>query len=200
MIQILRTGLISISIIVLFAFFNTVNIERWIIMNGCTLTVSGSTNINRFTCEVTENAAPDTINHFNYDAVKKYYPISGSLSIDVTGFNCHNPLMTSDLRKTLKYKEYPKLKIRFISLSHLPDIRKPKDKISGQVDIELSGVIKRVEVEYDFQNVRTNEIKVVGTKQILFSDFNLTPPRKLGGMIKTNNELIITFNLILKSI
>ena len=170
------------------------------ITSGCTLSVSGSTNINSFVCEVTQSAPADTINHYNYDPVRKYYPISGLMFIDLAGFNCHNPMMTSDLRKTLKYKEYPKLVINFISLQKLPDPKNKKEKITGLVDIELSGVKKRFNIEYEFQLSKSNELQVVGTKQILFSDFNLIPPRKLGGMIKTNNELMITFNITMKSI
>ena len=184
----------------LFSFFNTVKVEKWVITSGCTLSVSGSTNINKFVCDVTQTANADTICHYNYDNVKKYYPVSGLLYIDVSGFNCHNPMMTSDLRKTLKYKEYPKLIMNFISLQKLPDHKNIKEKISGLVDIELSGVKKRFIIDYEFQSAKSNEIIVVGTKQILFSDFNLIPPRKLGGMIKTNNELMITFSISMKSI
>ena len=200
MIHYFRVVISGFLIVLLFTFFNTIKVEKWVITSGCTLSVSGSTNINSFVCEVTQSAAADTINHYNYDPVKKYYPISGMMFIDVTGFNCHNPMMTSDLRKTLKYKEYPKLIINFISLQKLPDLKNKKDKITGLVDIELSGVKKRFNIEYEFQLAKANEIQVIGSKQILFSDFNLIPPRKLGGMIKTNNELMITFNISMKSI
>lgn len=200
MIHLFKQILIAITIIALFAFFNPVKVEKWIIVNGCTLSVSGSTNINKFVCEVVQSASADTINHYNYDAARKYFPLSGMMYIDVTGFNCHNPVMTADLRKTLKYKEFPRLKVNFISLQKLPDPKNKKEKITGLVDIELSGVRKRFEIDYEFRGTPLNEIQVVGTKQILFSDFNLIPPRKLGGMIKTNNELFITFDITLKSI
>ena len=200
MIHFIKSVLLAFILVTSFAFFNTIKVEKWVIVNGCTLSVGGSTNINKFVCEVVQSAAADTINHYSYDASKKYYPLVGQLFIDVTGFNCHNPMMTSDLRKTLKYKEYPKLKINFISLQKLPDPRNKKEKITGLVDIELSGVKKRFEIDYEFRGTPLNEIQVVGTKQILFSDFNLIPPRKLGGMIKTNNELFITFDITIKSI
>ena len=200
MIHYFRIVISGFLIVLLFTFFSTIKVEKWIITSGCTLSVSGSTNINSFVCEVTQSAAADTINHYSFDHVKKYIPLSGMLYIDVTGFNCHNPMMTSDLRKTLKYKEYPKLIINFISLQKLPDLKNNKEQITGLVDIELSGVKKRFNIEYEFQFSKANEIQVIGMKQILFSDFNLTPPRKLGGMIKTNNELNITFNISMKSI
>jgi hypothetical protein len=43
-----------------------------------------------------------------------------------------------------------------------------------------------------------NVINLVGTRKVNFSDFNLVPPRKIGGMIQTNNELDVEFNLRLK--
>ena len=200
MIQFLKTYIICFLIVILFAFFNTVKVEKWVITSGCTLSVSGSTNINSFVCEVNQSAAADTICHYNYDAGRKLYPLSGMMHIDIAGFDCHNPMMTSDLRKTLKYKEYPRLVINYLSLQRLPDPKNKNEKIEGLVDIELSGVKKRINIEYVFQSSKLNEIQVVGTKQILFSDFNLIPPRKLGGMIKTNNELMIKFSITMKSI
>ena len=200
MINFIKRTLLLLGLLLFFTFFNTIKVEKWVVVNGCTLSVSGSTNINKFVCEVIQIAAVDTICHYNYNASKKYYPLSGLLFIDVSGFNCHNPMMTSDLRKTLKYKEYPRLKISFISLQKLPDSKNRREKIKGLVDIELSGVKKRFEIDYEFKGASLNEIQVVGTKQILFSDFNLVPPRKLGGMIKTNNELFISFDITIKPI
>ena len=87
MIHYFRVVISGFLLVLLFTFFNSIKVEKWVITSGCTLSVSGSTNINSFVCEVTQSAAADTINHYNYDPVKKYYPISGMIFIDVTGFN-----------------------------------------------------------------------------------------------------------------
>jgi hypothetical protein len=43
-------------------------------------------------------------------------------------------------------------------------------------------------------------IHLLGVRDLNFSDFNLIPPRKLGGMIRTDDKLRVTFQLKMKAI
>ena len=175
-------------------------LAKWVVMKGGSLKVQGSTNINNFTCEISNYSKPDTITVFKNRSDKEAISISGNLNLDIKGFDCFNPVMTADLRKTLKSKEHPYLKIRFLNLSRLPNLSLKQDFIKGGVDIELAGVKKRFEVNYKFATGGNNTILLIGDRDITFSDFNLSPPRKIGGMIKTNDELSVRFQLTLKVI
>ena len=115
--------------------------------------------------------------------------------LDVQSFDCHNAIMTKDLRKTLKEKEFPKVTIRFISLSKYPNAGGQQEDIKGSVAISLAGVSKQVEVDYRFIKTGIKTLTLIGTKAVNFSDFEIIPPRKLGGMIKTNNTLDVEFVL-----
>ena len=168
---------------------------KWVVQAGGLLKVNGSTNINKFTCRIINYNTPDTLTILRTKDIS--LPISGSISLDIATFNCGNLIMTNDLRKTLKYKEFPKLTINFISLSKLPDPTKPSAEITGWVDIELAGVKKRILVNYSFTAFTKDNFRLTGKKDVNFSDFNLVPPRKLGGMIKTNERLDIAFELTL---
>jgi hypothetical protein len=106
--------------------------------------------------------------------------------------------MTRDLQKTLKAKTFPKLIIRFISLNRYPRFNNQTDAISGVVTIELAGVTKQYEVDYKFVSDGAQFLTLIGTRRVNFSDFNLIPPRKMGGMIQTFNELNVEFNLKMK--
>lgn len=189
--------------LILFSAFNSQmnkpQITKWVIMKGGSLRVDGSTNVNKFTCLIANYANPDTLYLYKY-ANKETFPISGSLILDVRNFDCHHPIMTSDLRKTLKAKEFPKLTIRFINLNRYPDLDLKPDLIKGIVAIELAGVTRRLEVDYKFLSGGEKVVNLIGTRQINFSDFNIIPPRKIGGMIQTNNELNVVFNLRMKVI
>jgi hypothetical protein len=110
-------------------------------------------------------------------------------------FDCHNPIMTKDLRKTLKADRFPSLTIRFISLDKYPNLLEKENLINGAVAISLAGVTKRFNLQYRCLPSGANTIKLIGSKQLNFSDFNIVPPRKLGGMIKTNDELKVEFIL-----
>ena len=126
--------------------------------------------------------------------------MNGKIDLDIFGFDCHNPMMTLDLRKTLKAKEYPTMKIYFISLNKIPELKPAPEPIKGWVSIELSGVTKKYEVSYKFSMDNQKVIHLIGDRSVNFSDFNITPPRKLGGIIRANDNLDVEFSLELKAI
>jgi hypothetical protein len=175
-------------------------LAKWVISKGCSLQVNGSTNVNTFCCGITDYCNPDTIVVYKNPDKELVLPVTGQLNLNVTGFDCHNVFMTKDLRKTLKAGDFPIMSIRFLSLSKLPDFRLPGDVITGLVDIDLAGVTKRFEMSYKFSMDDQKVIHLAGSRIINFSDFNLVPPRKLGGMIRTNDRLNVGFHLNLKTI
>lgn len=169
---------------------------KWVINKACYLKVEGSTNVSKFSCTIPDYIKPDTLTFYKGKG-NEPLKVSGSIMPDVQGFDCHNQMMTKDLRKTLKAKDFPKLIIKFISLSKYPDLNKT-EKVKGLVTIELAGITKRFDVDYQFISNSDNHITWIGKRQVLFSDFNIVPPRKIGGMIQTNNEIQVVFNLHVK--
>lgn len=107
-------------------------------------------------------------------------------------------MMTGDLRKTLKAKEFPHMTIRLISLSRFPENRLKAYPIDGIVSIELAGVTKNFNVAYLVLPSAKNNLVLKGVREIKFSDFNIVPPSKIGGMIQTSDKLIAEFNIALQ--
>lgn len=167
-------------------------IARWVITKGCSLKVDGSTTVNKFSCVIPEYARPDTLS-FHKGASSIIF--SGCIKLDVNHFDCHNRIMTKDLRKTLKSKKFPKLSIYFLSLSRYPINGKNNGIIKGAVNIELAGITKRYDVDYRFIKHGTDSLTMVGTRKVNFSDFNIVPPKKIGGLVKTHNKLNVEFIL-----
>lgn len=175
---------------------------KWVIDKGSSLRVDGSTNINRFSCEIADYCNPDTIVlNAGPDAGKQQgVTLTGTINLAVSAFDCHNSIMTAELRKTIKAASFPRLSIRFLSMSRLPDPKLLRDTLMGMVDIELAGVSKRLEIHYTTSSPDRNTIRVTGNQQMKFTDFGLVPPRKLGGMIHTSDRVDIEFHLNMKAI
>jgi len=167
---------------------------KWVITKGCSLKVVGSTNVNQFSCVIANYYKPDTLTFYK-EPTAEPTRITGTLKLEVQNFDCQNPVMTANLRSTLKAKEYPYLIIRFISLSRYPANDTQHGALKGVVSIQLAGITKRYEVDYRLIPNGTSALTLVGTRQVNFSDFNIIPPRKIGGMIQTNNELDVQFSL-----
>jgi hypothetical protein len=179
---------------------NSSRLAVWVITKGGSLKVNGSTNVNDFCCEITGYSNPDTIVVYKNAGQDLILPVTGVMTLAVSGFDCHNSFMTKDLRKTLKEPDYPKMFIRFLTLNREPDFRFPGCPVTGLVDIELAGVTRRYEMNYSFTMDNQKTIHLTGSRAVNFSDFNLIPPRKLGGMIRTKERLDVSFQLNMKVI
>ena len=103
--------------------------------------------------------------------------------------------MTRDLRKTLKAKQYPNLHIRFLSLSKLPVLGSEPIAITGRVEIEIAGTKKLYTINYQISADADKVIHLLGSQDMAFSDFGLKPPHKLGGIVKTRDQLTVAFHL-----
>jgi hypothetical protein len=196
----MRVHLVVIALLLVNPVFNLPDAKvTWVIMQGSSLTVNGSTNINTFQCDIANYDLPDTVTCFKLQQRGAVLPMTGKLNLSIDAFDCHNKMMTSDLRKTLKAKDFPILSVRFITINSFPDFKNPI-KITGIVDIGLAGVSKKFEINYYFTADDKQQVHLKGDQKIYFSDFNLNPPSKLGGMIKAKDELLVVFKLNLKPI
>jgi len=193
----IRFKLLLILTVVLLSGFsgyhNKPYLSRWVINKGCSLKVGGSTNVNKFSCVIADYNRPDTLTFYT-DKKSGPLKIHGEMKLDVQNFDCHNPVMTSDLRKTLKAKTFPKLTIRFITISRYPGSQE-ENSVKGVVSIELAGVMKKFDVDYRYIPGHSGTAILIGTQKVNFTDFDLVPPRKIGGMIQTDNELNVEFNI-----
>jgi len=176
-------------------------LAKWVIQKGGSLKVDGSTNVNQFTCDINNYSTPDTlILYRNANPKDVALPFHGDINLDILKFDCHNPMMTNDLRKTLKAKEFPVMVIQFLSLSKMPELKSEQENITGLVDIQLAGTTKRYDVRYTLNIDEQKQVHLVGNRSVTFSDFNLKPPRRLGGMIQAKDKLDVEFKLTLKQI
>lgn len=186
-----------------FSMKNTVNNRdetiKWVVSQNSSLSVSGSTNINTFSCIIPSYDQVDTLtaSKNNNDGV---VILSGVIDLSINSFDCHNSGMTKQLEKTLNEKQFPLLRIRFLSLNTLPVMSSIPQAVKGVVDIEIAGVNKRFEINYRISTDEDKVIHLLGSRDLNFSDFKLIPPRKLGGMIQTKDLLTVEFHLKMKTI
>jgi hypothetical protein len=189
----------KLLLIVLLASFcwppHTVVKEKWLIEKESNLYFEGRTNINNFHCGITSYLRPDTLCFCREDNSKNILTVKGGLSIDVNCLECRQPYMNKDLRKTLKASEWPLMKISLLSIGNFTGEVK---NISGKVAITLAGVTRTLDVDYIVQPVDNNNLRLYGRQRVLFADFKLTPPRKMAGLVKVEQQIDVNFMLALR--
>ena len=173
--------------------------QTWVVEKNSSLVIEGSSNINEFTCDVKQYLNHDTLVFFTDDKMKRLIFQRSAMSIDVSQFDCHQKFITSDLRKTLKYQQYPNMKIHFISMDDPASVL-PGQHVTGILDIELAGVARRMDIKYTVKNQAGNFIQLTGSRQLHFSDFKLEPPQKMAGLIKINQDIKVNVQLLFRKI
>ena len=174
---------------------HAVIVDKWIIEKSSNLCIEGRSNISSFRCDVTEYLQPDTLLFRRDELHQQLLSVTGGIVIDVNRFDCHQKYISNDLRKTLKAKECPLLKIDLLSIGNFLAGNK---NVKGLVTITLAGVTKKMEIDYALQNSNDGNIHLCGGRQVLFSDFGLVPPSKLAGLIKVEEQINVKFLLILR--
>jgi hypothetical protein len=174
---------------------------KWVVQHSSSLCVEGKSNVNKFSCEITDYCKFDTISFFksNHKKDDNYYIMNGCMKLDITSFNCHDILITRDFRKTLKSKENPMMTIHFEQIEKFEP--SPNSQVvKGIIKIRLANVIKEYEIDYVVLHSPGNKIiHLIGNKKMNLSDFGLKPVSKMGGLIKVDDQLKVNFFLVLGS-
>lgn len=171
-----------------------------LLTNQSSLTIYGSSNINKFKCKLNQDFERDSLQVLIEKKSDTIYCKNAELLFEVNKFHCGHEAINKDFRQTLRSKEYPTISLS-VDQIYLPDgtmLLNQRDKIKANISIKLAGVIKDYNIEFDDVEINGDNLSIVGSQQILMSEFNIDPPEALFGLIKTNNELSINFEFALK--
>ncbi|MPS72984.1 MAG: YceI family protein [Chryseobacterium sp.] len=142
--------------------------------------INGSTNVNKFQCVNNKFKNDGGVYTFS----EKNLP---NIVLKVADFDCGNRMMTKDFQKILNAEKYPNMTIKFINFV------KNHEGFNAIVEVKMMNQSKRYNIEFDIENN-----KLIGRKNVKFSDFNITPPKKMGGMIVVKDDLDLIFSLATK--
>ena len=142
--------------------------------------INGWTNVNTFKCS-----------NVDFKNAISLYSFSGNqlpnVNLNVQDFDCKNKMMTADFRKTLNSSKFPNLNIKFLEFK-----KSSSSRFLAVVEVKMMNVSKKYTIEFSEYNK-----SLVGNKRLRFSDFNIVPPKKMGGMVYVKDELDLFFSLMI---
>ncbi|MGN8224128.1 YceI family protein [Gracilimonas sp. BCB1] len=170
--------------------------EKARLSNESKLSINGKSNVNDFKCESEHELQQDSLGfsyHFEADTIN----VDGvSLFLEISRFDCGKKAINRDFRSTLKYKEHPFIQITLNELI-LENEENPVPK-SANVTITIAGVERNYEVPLDAFSSTEEAVQVGGNKILYMTDFGLTPPSPLFGLVQVSDELDIVFELVIR--
>lgn len=142
--------------------------------------LTGKTNINTFKCLNTKIKKSEPISIASVCSTAK--PL---VTIPIVSFDCGSKIINREFQKTLQSTRYPFITIKFISVEPIA-----KNRYSGWLEVKMMNNTKRYSVDFT-----QNGNQLTGKKDVRFSDFHIIPPRSMGGMLVTHDQMDLFFNL-----
>ncbi|HCD52754.1 MAG TPA: hypothetical protein DEQ34_09925 [Balneolaceae bacterium] len=164
-----------------------------IILESGKLKINGTSNVNDFECVYDEEIEEDETKHY-VDVQEATYEISGDeLILEVDSFDCGKKVINRDFRKTLKSDKYPNINVELVKVFRVDGAPSQAD-----VAITIAEVTNTYRVTLHDVSIEEESAVIGGTQIVKMTDFALTPPTALFGLIKVNDELEINFTLRIK--
>jgi polyisoprenoid-binding protein YceI len=122
------------------------------------------------------------------------------LRIPIATLRCGNRQMERDMNRALKAAEHPAIEFRFKELRG--DVRRDlaartwRAQVVGEIN--LAGERREIVVDVLAERVGRDRFRLRAAMPLRMTDFGITPPTALLGMIKAKNELVVRFDLLME--
>lgn len=153
------------------------------------LYIKGTSNINTFTCvyDAATLSRKVPVRFTQENSTLHFRNVH--MQLKNTGFNCGNRGINNDFHELLQTHKYPNIHFELLR------IVKYRNSIDAFVVLEIAGIKKQYKVP-----VKTNGelAPLEGVLCLNITDFGLTPPRKMMGMIVVREDIEIVFGFDLQ--
>ncbi|MCC9165835.1 YceI family protein [Pontibacter harenae] len=159
--------------------------SEFVVVRGEKVRVQANTSIGSINCTYSSAGKRDTL--FLNKAILKQDRLS--IAIPVKKFSCGNILLNKDFQHTLNAQNHPFVQVDVLELN------KHKNTITGTLLLMLAGKSKVLK-DVSFYVITNSKAQTLATDLCLsFTDFELATPKKMGGMVKVDDDLQISVEL-----
>lgn len=152
------------------------------------LTITGDTNIKDFTC-VFDTSCLDEQEEVRYTRSGSSLKFENTiLRLESSGFDCGNKAINKDFHQLIKSSQYPEILLELKEVN----IQRP-DLALATVLISIAGKEKEYQLPVELSEPNAQAIK--GALDLDIKDFDLSPPKKLFGLIVVKDDIKINFDL-----
>lgn len=165
------------------------------------LEVRGNANITDFSCAFQRQYASDTFDIYVELVNDIIHCSEAVIDFQVEHFDCGNPAINKDFKKTLLYDEHPHISMS-IDRIYFDGSGSGDNYVEAEAElsIQLAGRTNTYRITFDNITFSDQLISFTGRQDVTFSSFDLIPPKALFGLVKVEDELDIFFDFDLSLI
>lgn len=182
-------ALINLLFMLSLGFFMSTNNSADVHINkGSQITISGKSNVNKFSCAYTIQIA-EGCQIVNYNVFNNIITLSNAeIKLKSEAFDCGGRMINKDFKKLMKSDEYPNIIIT------LTQINSKENHFNVDAMIEIADQINL----YTFSIIPQHGNNYKGNLELNINDFDMEAPVKLLGAIKVDPNINIEFDLNLE--
>lgn len=159
--------------------------------------ILGTSNVTDYQCKLFDlsNNTHIQISSTVFDHTIKLH--NAIVLLKSKGFDCENKMMTSDFYHTIKGESHPTISVNFLQFTLVDAIENHpiQEQIPAKIAIQLAGITNYYSLLLSNLSVRSDELTVTGSVDLLMTDFDISPPTALFGAVKTADEIVIEFKI-----
>lgn len=189
----MRTFLLLFANLFIFSGFYLSSLSQEIITLSFTpnssLIIRGESNVHKFSCdyntyELTDSLKVNFKKHSNLIVFK-----NTQLLLEKAEFDCGGRGINRDFHKLLQTQDFPNIKM------HLKNVDiSDKNNVKANLSFTICDITKEYSVPISV-NHHKNKMIFKGCISLKISDFDLTSPRKVLGLIKVRDTIFVDINL-----
>lgn len=174
--------------------------DAYVLAPESRLRIEGTSTIDTFTCEAETIAGSGQLQGSRDVPGEKSRIGSEEASVElivpVTSFDCGKARMNRDMYEALKASSHPE--IGFL-LDGVEVVNSNSDgeeyNLRATGRLRLAGEERQVTVSVRGSNLPDGRLRATGAVDLLMSDFGITPPSALLGLVRARDQITVAFDL-----
>jgi len=159
----------------------------------------GTTNINRFNCQALQLAPGISAWVKHSPDENALYLQNSTMYVQVNSLECGQEAINRDLRKTLNATEHPEIVIEITRIHFERTADEFPEQVIVNAQMQIAGVENPVCISLASEMQASKGIyQIQGEHSIKLTEFGIDPPRTFFGLIKVEDKIVISFDLLLK--
>jgi hypothetical protein len=187
-----QVRLVCIGVLSIASIQATAQQYRIFINPASRITIHGSTNVNQFTFRYTERISIDQpVNVSRHQHALKLSDCN--IDLKIHAFDSGNPVMNKDFRKMLNEEQNPFIRVSLLTLSPRWEINGSWRTGTVEVLVCINSIPKKINFNCTLENL--GSLFIYGRERISLTEFDLTPPTRMMGMVRVSEWVDIDLAL-----
>jgi hypothetical protein len=160
------------------------------------LWLEGDSNLHEWSCDAKEIVPNLTLDRAGPSTAPTRVE-RATMTVRVAAIECGNGKMNENLRKALESDAHPNIVFTVSQARFVDTGDEGQIAVVAVGELTVAGTTRPLELSVTGSDTGKGALRLVSRTEIRMTDFGVDPPRALLGLLKTKDEVVILFDLVM---